>query len=529
MNRKLGASLGILLVLACAGCARVATLAATPIRAAATSLPPTEAPASASATPFSPAVTPAPATFTPALAATTSAPATLAPTAAATASAPVTFTPPLATASPVTPTATRPPTSTPEPPTPQAAVSTRLDPAVGQQIWQTKPCQGCHGDKAQGVVGPKLAGTGLSIDQVLGRVRTGKGIMPAFSAAQVSDLEVQQIYTWLRSMAAPTPTPVSRPPFPPQALVAMWSAVNEMKVRADIARDLSQQSGPDDAARLRVLKQYASDGIGQARNAVSNGNQALSDISREDVKQIIRAVIDNANRVADLFNQANAQGSYPQAYALIVEAVGVCRLDALPWACQAVRDAGLTGTVRVHVTDQSGAPISAALVTVLSAHPPLGGRTDGSGLATFANVAAIPVLEVKAYQAGMVYHEVNINLSPGAVADVSIVLRGRTAPGTAPVVSNPAIVPDAGSGSATITLQMTVVDPQGADDLAVEQVWALNADLHTGYVLRHVSGNQYAAQIPLPNLSPGLYTWFFLGVDRECNTSDIIAVRYTVQ
>jgi mono/diheme cytochrome c family protein len=529
MNRKMRVSLGILLVLVCAGCVRVATPATASILATATSRPPTVAAASASATALSPAATAAPATFTPAGTAATSAPATFTPPARATTSAPATFTPPSATAKPLGPTATPPPTPTPVPPTPQVAVSTRLDPAVGQQIWQTKPCRGCHGDDAQGVVGPKLAGTGLSVDQVLGRVRTGKGIMPAFTPAQVSDLEVQQIYAWLRSMAAPAPTPISRPPFPTQALVAMWSAVNEMKVRADIARDLSQQSGPDDAARLRVIKQYASDGIGQARNAVSNGNQALSDVPREDVRQIIRAVIDSANTVSDLFNQASAQGSYPQAYALIVQAVGVCRLDALPWACQAVRDAGLTGTVRVHVSDQSGAPVSAALVTVLSAHPPLAGRTDGSGFATFANVAALPVLEVKAYLAGMIYHEVNVNLSPGAAADVSIVLPGTVAPGTAPVISNPAIVPDAGSGSATITLQMTVVDPQGADDLAVEQVWALNADLHTGYVLRRVSGNQYAVQVPLPNLSPGLYTWFFLGVDRECNTSDIIAVRYTVQ
>ena len=65
----------------------------------------------------------------------------------------------------------------------------------------------CHGATAQGNTGPKLAGTGLSFDQVLLQVRTGKGAMPAFSTERVSDLEVQHIYAWLRSLAPPTPTP----------------------------------------------------------------------------------------------------------------------------------------------------------------------------------------------------------------------------------------------------------------------------------------------------------------------------------
>ena len=78
---------------------------------------------------------------------------------------------------------------------------------MGAQVWQQKPCIGCHGAEAEGDIGPKLAGTPLEFDEVLLRVRVGKAPMPAFSEEQVSDLELQHIFAWLESLAPPTPTP----------------------------------------------------------------------------------------------------------------------------------------------------------------------------------------------------------------------------------------------------------------------------------------------------------------------------------
>ena len=47
--------------------------------------------------------------------------------------------------------------------------------------------------------------------------------------------------------------------------------------------------------------------------------------------------------------------------------------------------------------------------------------TDSAAVAaTVVNVAAVPQLQVKAYAAGRVYHEVHVNLSPGATADAVI-------------------------------------------------------------------------------------------------------------
>lgn len=99
------------------------------------------------------------------------------------------------------PTETSAPVASPTPSEPEP------DPVVGGRLWQEKPCSGCHGPQAMGNIGPRLAGTELTFDDVLLRVRTGKDPMPAFSEAEISDLELRHIYAWLQSLVVPTDTP----------------------------------------------------------------------------------------------------------------------------------------------------------------------------------------------------------------------------------------------------------------------------------------------------------------------------------
>ena len=47
---------------------------------------------------------------------------------------------------------------------------------------------------------------------------------------------------------------------------------------------------------------------------------------------------------------------------------------------------------------------------------------------------------------------------------------------------------------------MTVADPQGAADLAEDQLFALNPALGTAFVLGAAEGGQYATQVQLPVL-----------------------------
>lgn len=143
-----------------------------------------------------------------------------------------------ATAAPEPTGAEIPPTATTAPPGPPAG-----DPAQGKAIWAAQPCSGCHGAAAEGNIGPKLAGTGLSFDQVLLQVRTGQSPMPAFTPEQISDEEVAHIFAWLKSLAA-APSPASavrRPNYPTGALLAMWRSVNDMKVKSDFAKDLPER------------------------------------------------------------------------------------------------------------------------------------------------------------------------------------------------------------------------------------------------------------------------------------------------
>lgn len=436
---------------------------------------------------------------------------------------PVETTPPLPGETPSPSIAETPPTSaTPSlPETP--------DPAIGQQLWAEKPCMSCHGASAEGNIGPRLAGTGLSFDQVLLQVRTGAPPMPAFSEGEISNLEVRHIYAWLQSLAQPTATSGQSGDVPTEALVAMWQHVNDMKVKSDFAKDLPERQSADDAGRLAILKQYATEAVGQGQGAIAEANQALSDIPDENVGAIIQRVVEHTNSVIDLGNAALSQNSFASAWAEAAEMVRICRLDAWPLATQAVRDAGLAGTVRVRVTDEGGNPMSGAFVTVLTAHTPVGARTNGNGQVTISDVAAVPALQVKAYAGGLVYHETHVNLSPGSTADVSIALPAPGAVGQSPSVASASIEPASGGGNATVALRVIATDPQGRLDLAEDQIFALNPDLGLAYVLRHAGGDQYSTQITLPNLSTGVHSWYFFAVDHQCNTSKILTSSYTVQ
>jgi mono/diheme cytochrome c family protein len=459
----------------------------------------------------------------------------------------------------------------------EAPAAANLNPEAGHQVWQSKPCAGCHGPNAEGKIGPRLAGTGLTFDAVLLRVRTGKAPMPAFTADQVSDLELRQIYTWLRSLASPTPeaaptetataevapatplptamspasgtpvaqapaatatkpaavsaqpTPIPPPNYPTGSLNAFWSTVNDLKVKADFTKDLPARQAQDDAGRLGILKQYAGEAVGLGQSAQAQGNQALTEVTNEDIKADLRQALAAVQQIIDQANQALGQSSYGAAYQNASEMTRLARIEAWPWATQAVRDAGLTGTVRVRVTNQPGRPIPGAFVTVLTARNPAGAQTDSSGFVTIRNVAAVPALQVKAYAAGMVYHEEHVNMTPGATADVSITLPGVNPSGQPPTVSGASITPPSGAGNATVTLGMQATDPQGVQDLAEDQLFALNPALGMAYVLPAAGNNRYQTQARLPGLVSGPQTWYFFAVDHECNTSNVIPVQYTVQ
>lgn len=88
--------------------------------------------------------------------------------------------------------------STTQPPTSSASEG---DPAAGKTAYASLSCRTCHGDNAQGKIGPRLAGFGLIFDQFEKIVRNGKDGMPASDENVVSDQQLTDIYAWLKADA----------------------------------------------------------------------------------------------------------------------------------------------------------------------------------------------------------------------------------------------------------------------------------------------------------------------------------------
>ncbi|MGD9316920.1 MAG: c-type cytochrome, partial [Anaerolineae bacterium] len=357
---------------------------------------------------------------------------------------------------PTSPPATEEPTSEPptaEPTSPPAtetpAPPAEPDPAAGQQLWAEKPCIGCHGANAEGNIGPKLAGTALELDEVLLKVRTGAAPMPAFTEEEVSDLEVQHIFAWLKSLAPPTPTPVptqASKPLPPSGhLMAFWEHVNRIKVHSDFAKDASPNIG--------ALHGRVSQARDEANGALREADLAIADIPDPTVRATINQVKGLVSQILTHAEAALATQDLEQARGEAAKMVEISRLDSWPLASLAVKQAGFTGSVRVLVKDSGGRPINGALVTALTAPNPSAGITDANGRVTIGELAAVRVMQVKAYEDGLVYHEVHVTVPTGGRADAEITLPGPSVGGQAPVVANASINPASGAGNARVTFR----------------------------------------------------------------------------
>jgi len=70
------------------------------------------------------------------------------------------------------------------------------DAAAGQAAWATLPCKSCHGDNAEGNIGPKLTGYPESYSEFTSVVRNGREQMPAWGADKVTDQQLLDLYAW---------------------------------------------------------------------------------------------------------------------------------------------------------------------------------------------------------------------------------------------------------------------------------------------------------------------------------------------
>ena len=79
-------------------------------------------------------------------------------------------------------------------------LSSRQDITNGRELYVNAGCPACHGDRAQGFIGPRLAGLRLSYDDALTVLREPSGGMLRYDESAVSGEEFLDIYTYLRDL-----------------------------------------------------------------------------------------------------------------------------------------------------------------------------------------------------------------------------------------------------------------------------------------------------------------------------------------
>ena len=72
---------------------------------------------------------------------------------------------------------------------------------TGKKFFQTHACSGCHGPEGQGAVGPQIAPPPVSLSEFVHYVRQPVGLMPAFDKEAASDVELADVYAFLKSAA----------------------------------------------------------------------------------------------------------------------------------------------------------------------------------------------------------------------------------------------------------------------------------------------------------------------------------------
>lgn len=74
------------------------------------------------------------------------------------------------------------------------------NPTRGKLLFSDRGCSACHGEKAQGGVGPRLAGITLPFPAVIKQLREPRGVMQRYLPADQSDADECDVYVYLQTL-----------------------------------------------------------------------------------------------------------------------------------------------------------------------------------------------------------------------------------------------------------------------------------------------------------------------------------------
>jgi mono/diheme cytochrome c family protein len=305
----------------------------------------------------------------------------------------------------------------------------------------------------------------------------------------------------------PTATPLPQIAVAIEKLIAAQQSADSLKVAADYAKDAS--------ATIEELHNHANEGLAAAQtlqNAITNIRPEATGNLPATLDELQAHLNNYLSAAQAALGTGDLAAGKAQAALMVLEG----RLFVLPLAQQLLVDAGSVGVVRGRVVDQSGQGLANALVTVAFGRYKRGIMTDAQGFFTAANIPAIKPIEVKAYQSGFIYHEEHTELAPGGIATIQITLpiQGSNAPNIS--VSDFSVTP---TGNGT-TLSMRAVHP--ANNLAEDQIFALNPSLGIAVTLLGQGGDIYQATVPFAPDG----RWYFFAVDHFCFSSNIMPLDF---
>jgi mono/diheme cytochrome c family protein len=80
------------------------------------------------------------------------------------------------------------------------------DAANGKRMFANHGCDSCHGTEGQGAVGPRIGPPSTPLSAFTSFVRQPTGQMPSFKSQDISDSDLRDIYTFLKSVAPSSQT-----------------------------------------------------------------------------------------------------------------------------------------------------------------------------------------------------------------------------------------------------------------------------------------------------------------------------------
>ena len=128
--------------------------------------------------------------------------------------------------------------------------------ANGKKVFAAQKCDGCHGPNAEGgagdVAGPQIGPPPMALPVFIETVRSPKDPMPAFTAKEVSDADLTDLYAYLKSLGGASSAPAGAAPAAASATAGHAGNGKQVYMRAGCfeCHDIEGQGGAGTGPRL---------------------------------------------------------------------------------------------------------------------------------------------------------------------------------------------------------------------------------------------------------------------------------------